>query len=68
VVYRLDASGNRLDKVDVTIDEKVIQVECQVTPEGKPSTFYYEMLIDDPKPAVRPTTKPKATAKKPARK
>lgn len=68
VVYRLDASGNRLDKVDVTIDEKVIQVECQVTPDGKPSTFYYEMLIEDPKPAVRPTTKPKATAKKPARK
>ena len=67
-VYRLDASGNRLDKVDATVDENMIQVECQVTPEGKPTTFYYEVLVEDPKPAVKPISKVKTAGNKPSRK
>lgn len=63
-VYRLDASGNRLEKSQTSVDENVIQVECQVTPDGKPSTFYYEVLIEDPKPVTKPST----TIKKPSRK
>jgi hypothetical protein len=67
-VYRLDASGNRLDKLDASIDGKVIQVECQVSTEGKPSSFYYEVLIEDPKPATKPTARPKQQPRKPAKK
>jgi len=67
-VYRLDASGNRLDKMNATIDEKVIQIECQVTMEGKPAAFYYEVLMDDPKPVVRPSAKPKPPTKQRTRK
>lgn len=63
-VYRLDANGNRLDKMDVIVEENVIQVECQVSPEGKPTTFYYEVLVEDPKPAVKSPNKAKPAAKK----
>ncbi len=67
-VYRLDASGNRLDKLGVTLDENVIHVECQITPEGKPTTFYYEVLIEDPKPVAKPVSKAKPSGNKPSRK
>jgi len=63
-VYRLDANGKRLDKMDVIVEENVIQVECQVSPEGKPTTFYYEVLVEDPKPAVKSPNKAKPAAKK----
>ena len=66
--YRLDASGNRLDKLDATLDDKVIQIDSQVTPEGKPSTFYYEVLIEDPKPVTKPTPRPKQPPRKPSKK
>jgi hypothetical protein len=64
-VYRLDASGNRLDKLNAAVDEKVIQIECQVSPDGKPSSFYYEVLIEDVKPMAKPQAKP---AKRPTKK
>ena len=67
-VYRLDASGNRLDKVTASVEEKVIQIECQVAVEDKPAAFYYEVLIDDPKPAVRPAAKVKTPTKSRPRK
>jgi hypothetical protein len=67
-VYRLDASGNRLDKVTATVEEKVIQIECQVAVEGKPAAFYYEVLIDDPKPAAPPSAKAKTPTKSRPRK
>jgi hypothetical protein len=67
-VYRLDSSGNRLDKVNATIDEKVIQIECKVAMDDKPAAFYYEVLIDDPTPPARPSAKPKPPAKKRTRK
>ena len=67
-VYRLDASGNRLDKIDATVDDNVIHVECQVTPEGKPATFYYEVIVEDPKPVAKPVAKTKASGNKPSRK
>jgi len=67
-VYRLDASGNRLEKIDATVDENVIHVECQVTPEGKPATFYYEVIVEDPKPVAKPVAKTKASGNRPSRK
>lgn len=53
-VYRLDPLGNRAEEVEADVDENIVKIQCVVAPEGKASTFYYEVVITDRAPVPVP--------------